>query len=214
MSEYEHVQNRINMASSFRKNAIYLFGAFTVIDSKGEDITSCFSPKLKEVLILIISRTVYSGGISSEKLSSLIWPDYMWENSKNIRNVTISSLRKALSGVNGLKIEFENGKYRAAIEDTCFCDLAEFSSIFKNPSREDVDLMIGILNRGVFLKDISTEVSDELKANTENEIIDFLEIQMPYYYQTGNYARASYLARILLESDPVHEKAIAILIKS
>lgn len=214
LSEYESVRDRISKVSSLRKNAIYLFGTFTVIDSKGEDITSCFSPKLKEVLILIISRTVYSGGISSAKLSSLIWPDYMWENSKNIRNVTISSLRKALSGVDGFKIDFEDEKYRASIEDTCFCDLAEYAKIYKNPSRENVDFIIGILNRGAFLKDISTEVSDELKVSTENEIIDFLEIQMPHYYQNGNYARASYLARILLETDPVHEKAIAILIKS
>ena len=37
---------------------------------------------------------------------------------------------------------------------------------------------------------------------------------MPEYYQAGNYVRASYMAIDLLAIDPIHEKAIAILINS
>ena len=214
LSEYESEQNSINTLSSLRKNAIYLFGDFTVIDCKGADISSRFSPKLKDILILIIARTIDSDGISSVKLSSRIWPELMWESSKNIRNVTINSLRNALSDVDGFKIVFEDEKYKVLLEDTCFCDLVEFAKIFKNPSRDNIDVMIGILNRGPFLKNASTELSDELKASTENDVITLLETQMPEYYQAGNYVRASYMAIDLLAIDPIHEKAIAILINS
>ena len=214
LSEYESEKNSISNASSFRKNAIYLFGDFTVIDSNGADISSRFSPKLKDILVLIIAKTIESDGISSVKLSSRIWPELMWENSKNIRNVTINSLRKALTDVEGFKIVFENERYKVSLEDTCFCDLLAFAKIFKNPSRDNIDLMISILNRGPFLKNASTELSDELKAKTENDVITLLETQMPEYYQSGNYARASYMALDLLAIDPIHEKALAVLIKS
>jgi DNA-binding SARP family transcriptional activator len=214
LSEYESEKNSISNASSFRKNAIYLFGDFTVIDSNGADISSRFSPKLKDILVLIIAKTIESDGISSVKLSSRIWPELMWENSKNIRNVTINSLRKALNDVEGFKIVFENERYKVSLEDTCFCDLLAFAKIFKNPSRDNIDLMISILNRGPFLKNASTELSDELKAKTENDVITLLETQMPEYYQSGNYARASYMALDLLAIDPIHEKALAVLIKS
>lgn len=214
LSQCESEQNSVKLASSSRRNAIYLFGEFTVINANGADISSRFSPKLRDLLILIIARTIYSDGISSVKLSSKIWPEFMWENSKNIRNVTLNSLRKALSDIEGLKIVFEDDKYKAVLDGGCFCDLAEFAKIFKNPSRENIDLMIGILNRGAFLEDTSSELFDDLKTNTENDAVTLLETQMPAYYHNGNYMRASYMARDLLAMDPVHEKALEVLIKS
>ncbi|WP_197464911.1 hypothetical protein, partial [Sphingobacterium populi] len=40
------------------------------------------------------------------------------------RGVTINSLRKALSTVEGIEIVYEHGHYRVVIDHPCYCDYA------------------------------------------------------------------------------------------
>ena len=56
------------------RNYIRLFGEFYVLDRDGNDITSLFTPKLKQLFILIMLHSSRGGfGISSKDLTRMIW---------------------------------------------------------------------------------------------------------------------------------------------
>lgn len=60
---------------SKQDNAIYLFGSFTIYDRKQKSIEYMFSTRLRNTLVIIIYHTYLNGGISSDKLNSILWPD-------------------------------------------------------------------------------------------------------------------------------------------
>jgi len=105
-----------------RADAIYLFGDFQVNDRDGNDITARIPAQQKQILLLLV-RYFDSPGLSTTRLSSILWPDKEEEKVKNSRGVAINHLRKALSGVDGLSIVFDKGCYRLEMKEPAYCDV-------------------------------------------------------------------------------------------
>ncbi|MEO6633485.1 MAG: kelch repeat-containing protein, partial [Mucilaginibacter sp.] len=80
-----------------RANAIYLLGEFTAYDKNSRDITYMFSPKIKQLFILILLNSNNETGVVSKKISTTLWPDKDVAKTKNIKNVTINHLRGILA---------------------------------------------------------------------------------------------------------------------
>ena len=56
------------------KNALNLFGDFQLLNSNGEDVSEAFTPKIKELFLLIVLFTLKTKkGIKTEKLTNEIW---------------------------------------------------------------------------------------------------------------------------------------------
>src|SRR3569833_2345558 len=70
-----------------RPNAVCLLGEFTVYDKHSRDITHLFSPKIKQLFQLIMLKSRENGGVTSKKISSLLWPDKDPARTKNIKGV-------------------------------------------------------------------------------------------------------------------------------
>ena len=70
-----------------------------------------FSAKLKQVFCLILQYSA-EGGITSQRLSNVLWPGRPAANVKNSRGVTINNLRKALGELDGIELIYEKGRFK------------------------------------------------------------------------------------------------------
>ncbi|MCL7987243.1 hypothetical protein M8998_04730 [Sphingobacterium sp. lm-10] len=189
------------------KNSIFLFGDFTVLDRRGNDISHLFSTRLRQVFCLILVHSD-AAGISSTLLSYLIWPDKPKDKVKTSRGVTINNLRKALSTVEGIEIVYENGHYRVAITSPCYCDYSVLrAQLAKNKDliAEDINLLI---RRGSFLLGSDDPLFDEAKSKLEDELISNLHKSIVELEKQQNWTLLFAAADLLIALDPVHEMGL------
>ncbi len=198
--------------STTRPNAIYLFEEFAVFDRNGNDISLTFSGQLRTILLLIVQYSV-KGGLSSQKLSNLLWPDKEEEKVKNSRGVAINHLRKALSELDGITLIFNDGNYRLILGQECFCDylyfLNEISKI--DPDRLSI---LNIASRGKFLQYVNDPLFDKLKDDTESKLITFLYKELDNSVSDQKYHEAIEIADIIFRIDPLDENALKVSVKS
>jgi DNA-binding SARP family transcriptional activator len=163
-----------------KKSAIYLFGGFQVYDSEGHDITALFTPTIKELFLLILlSSKKTDQGISSKKLTELLWPNKSESNARNNRNVNISKLRLLLHKIGNIDISNENTYWQMNIGDTVFCDYSFVinklsKNIHENIKKEEIYDLLNIVSRGEISPDIQTEWIEDFKADIANLLIDDL----------------------------------------
>ena len=90
-----------------------MLGPFRVCDRNGKDITLSFTPRLKELLLLLILHSEKdTRGISVKRLTELLWFDKEDNQARNNRNVTVRKLRVLLETVGDVDIVNENGTMR------------------------------------------------------------------------------------------------------
>lgn len=180
--DFSNTEN-LNYKKLQTKNSIKLFGGFFIYDKDGNEISTNLSPKLKEIFLLILLKSFnnHRSGITSEELSSIIWPDSSPESVKSNRGVAVNKIRKMLSSVEGIQLEFSDKLWFISLANDAFCDYAEYKKIYnthKKTGQLDNNLaenLLNILEGGEFLKAISYEWLDALKFAVNNEVIDLLK---------------------------------------
>lgn len=209
------------VVSVSKPNAIYLFGVFSSIDSKGKDITHLFSPKILKLFLLLVfnSTKLQSNGISSEQIHSILWPDSTDKNAKNLKNVALNQLRNILSDFEGLDIIYSNRKFILEYSDEFYCDYFAFISeleFYKNTLVDEKSLsrMVTTLNRGKFLEFINDEHFDSFKRNFEFEVMGIIPNEMKKFYGSKEYSDVIPLTEILLNIDPLNMDAFLYKIHS
>lgn len=197
-----------------RPNAVYMFGIFSSIDSKGKDITYLFSPKILKLFILLVfnSTKLQPNGISSEQIHSILWPDSNDKNAKNLKNVALNQLRNILSDFEGLKIVYSNRKFVLEYSDEFYCDYFEFTSeleFYKKNLVDETSLssMVTTLNRGKFLEFINDEHFDSFKRNFEFEVLGIIPNEIKKFYDSKEYSDVIPLTEILLNIEPLNMDA-------
>lgn len=204
------------------KNSVKLFGGLRIYDKDGKEIAQTLSPKLKEIFLLIIIRSIsnHRTGITSEELSSIIWPDASPESVKSSRGVAINKLRKVFSSVDGLDLEFSDKFWTAKMNNGSNCDYAEyleFCSSNKNANasiKDPVITLLNIVDGGEFLKGISYEWLDSIKFAINNEVIGFLKQYCDKEKAENNDETLLKLCDVILAFDPVDADAIKFKIKT
>ena len=190
-------------------NAVYLFGDFTVTDRNGEDISNYFTPQLQTILILLIQRNIK--GISSKRISTLLWPDKDEEKVKNSRGVAINSLRKVLSNLDGVDIIFEAGRYRIEFAPGAYCDYLDFSAALE---RKDIATVITVASRGKYLNWVDDALFDTYKDRVDNNIVPLLHSELTARQKGSDHLAVVEIADILLSIDPLDEKALLASVRS
>lgn len=199
-----------------KSNSIYLFGEFSAYDAKGKDISYMFSNRLKSALFVIIYYTLKNDGATSSNINSALWPDRSSDDSlKNLRGVTLSQLRKVLSEFNGVKIHYENARFKFIAEEHFYCDVLQFVELIhkKNIDLSDTTYMTdlkNILSRGLFLK--SETDFDEIYYLFKEEIDNHIESVLPFYvnqsYKDADYVTCIKLCDFLLQVTETNEFAL------
>lgn len=209
-------KNELNKIISYKPNSVYLFGDFKVFDKNGIDITKEFSPKVKQLFLLLFLNSFYShrNGINKEELSLILWGEYSNDQVKNNRNVTFSKLRKIFEKLNGIELKTQNNFYEIEIKDEFYSDFLEFLSLMNsnNFTIEKLEKIKSICERGECFYGFSYEWLDSLKTKfLENSINILLKLSKNH---NNDFNFDSYIGEIILLLDSVNEDGLSIKIKS
>jgi DNA-binding SARP family transcriptional activator len=193
-------------------NSLQLFGEFTATGRNGEDITSSFSGKIRQLLMLIMEGQD-RGGVTALHISNQLWPEKEYIQAKNIRGVTVNNLRKALSKMDGIELVYSSGRYLFSFDKEFRCDYIDFLSIMQDPE-SDMDTLLGILSRGNFIQGEKDPLFDKMNSKVESMTEPVILSEMASRYSLRQYQNAILCANILFKIDPLNEEALKYTVKS
>ena len=164
-----------------KKQSIYLFGGFQVIDKEGRNITGKFTPLIKELFVIILLHTLKDGkGISSIKLRETLWFDLNDESANNSRGVALSKLRQVLEQFGVVRIIKQNSYWIVEFGEGTYCDYYEALILMErlkdknNRTNKDIKRLIAIVSSGELLPNLQIEWIDSFKADFSNDLVDLL----------------------------------------
>jgi DNA-binding SARP family transcriptional activator len=198
-----------------KANAIYLFGEFTVRDKKNRNITYMFSAQLKQIFCLVLQYSTTEGGIASQRLSNILWPDKPADKVKNSRGVTINHLRKVLSELDGIELVYNKGYFKIELTGDFYCDYARCMYIISNNEEEKHrDELVEIISRGKFLQLSDHELYDSFKEEMEKKLEPVLILEMEKTYNAELFQTTIAFAEALTNIDPLNDIALTFLIRA
>jgi DNA-binding SARP family transcriptional activator len=174
---------KINITSTVPVNheQIICFGGLKVINSEGKDISLKFSPKIKQLFVLILLHSgLREKGISSKKLSDYLWPGMSVPKAKNIRGTNIQNLKALLASCSGMKLVFQDKLWKFEFADGYFIDLfyveaklyETLTSDSENIKNELPELLL-ILKKGTLFPNMSESWVDPYVDRMSDRIIEF-----------------------------------------
>ncbi len=194
-------------------SSIYLIGGFKIYNSKGLDITSAFSPTLKQLFLFLFLHTIQKGkGISSAKLDEILWSDKFGDSARNNRNVNVSKLRTILDELEGADVVNENSFWEIVLKNNIFCDYCVISNLLKKAkskslTESEILELISFLSVGEFLPSMHNEWMDDFKLRFTSEVIDGLSSLFNDVTVQHNISLRYHLAESILLYDPLNEEA-------
>jgi len=161
---------------------ISCFGGLKVFTPEGKDITLKFSPKIKQLFVLILLHSVGGRkGISSNKLSDCLWPGVSPQNAKNIRGTNIQNLKTLLAPCTGMKLVFQDKLWLLEFAENYFVDyaFAEAKLIELETNTDEEKLveeladLLPILKKGTLFPNMSESWVDPYINAMSNRILEF-----------------------------------------
>jgi two-component SAPR family response regulator len=201
-------------------NAVYLFGEFTVYDKNSKDITYLFSPKIKQLFVLILLNSKDEDGVVSKKISTTLWPDKDIIRTKNIKGVTINHLRNIIADIEGIELSYLNDTYCFILSENFFCDyfivIDEIKEINKANKQADLAVLnnFDLIARGGLLKYTQLTWLDEFKLAYEEALMPVILPQVRKVYESSDFKKALEITRIVLSIDPFNAEAIKYKLKA
>ena len=198
-------------------NYIQLFGDFKVLDKEGAEITNLFTPKLKQLFIIILLYSQRNkNGISTQELTDILWQGHSSQSSKNSRGVTIRKLRLILESLDSVQINFHIDRWSMAFSGSVYCDYIECLKLLKREKIHDTDFNLNfyhIIQEGELFKGESYDWLDDFKGFIGNNVVDILiKFVNELSIEQDNELILKLTDRILI-SDPVNDLALAFKLK-
>ncbi len=163
---------------------IRIFGPFSIINKKGENITHKLTPKLKEIFLILMVYSIDKrntiNGLSSEKLSDFVWSDADEGSIKNKRNLAIRRLRELLENEELGEIEFDNKRWRLQLDKKLGVDYIKWMNLRRKIidnselSENELDSFFRIVSKGKFLSDCNYDWLDDIKVWHNRESVKLL----------------------------------------
>lgn len=201
------------------KYHIILFGGFQVYDKNLHDITSSFSPLLKELFLLVFLYSFKNNkGISSEKLTEILWFGKSEKSARNNRAVNLAKLKALLEEIGPCELSKKTGYWKICFEGSQirsdYFDFLSITSSKKNLTKQKVIQLIEISQKGGFLLNAHYEWLDEFKAQVADIIMDTL---VAYGQKADIKPEAEFiihLADCVFNFDIVNEEAMILKCKA
>lgn len=199
-----------------KKSSIYVFGGFQAYDKEGNDVTALFTPTLKQLFILILLyQSRNEKGISSNKLTELLWYDKIGTSARNNRNVNISKLRILLEKIGEVQLGHYNTYWTIILGEGVFCDYVyakkQLRLFTAESTEEEVYKFLKTVSAGEICPDIQTEWMDVFKVDIENKLIDGLE-RLAKAQKNPNLLIL--IAETILKYAPLNEEALTLKCRS
>lgn len=174
--------SQINSSGSVTDEINYqliFFGGFQVFNKDFDDITNKFSPLLKELFLLIMLNTFKNNkGIASDKISEILWYDKSEKSARNNKAVNIAKLRNILGEIGGCELTKKTGYWKIIPENgknkSDYLDFLNITASKRNLTKQKINQLIKITEKGAFLHNVQYDWLDEFKASVSETIIDTL----------------------------------------
>ncbi len=172
--------DQFNHTSSIKSDyQLIFFGGFQVMDKKFEDITSHFTPLLKELFLLILLHTFKNNkGISTEKITEVLWYDKSDKSAQNNRAVNLAKLRTLLIELGSFELSKKTGYWKSIFDESeiksDYISFLHLTSSKTTLTKQKINQLIEITEKGPFLRNVQYEWLDEFKAMVSDTTIDTL----------------------------------------
>jgi two-component SAPR family response regulator len=158
---------------------IIFFGGFQIIDDKQNDITSKFSPLLKELFLLIWLYSLKNNkGISPEKLIEILWYHKDTRSAQNNKSVNLAKLKVLLNEIGDCKLTSDTGywkiKYDPIRLKNDYFEVMQILRAKKGINKKHIKHLIKITKKGPFLLNLNYEWLDSFKSDISDRIVDTL----------------------------------------
>lgn len=203
-----------------KKNAVFVFGDFTVYDKNGRDISYRFSSKLRSLFALILFYSTDNNRISTDRLTAELWPDKDSDSAKNTRGVTINRLRGILADISGITLYHQSSKWYFSFDSNFYCDFIEYKNIIsalKDNNRdenEDMTNFMEILKRGTLYPSLQESWIDVHKHEYESEIFKILWNYILKLNDNKKYSRLIEYADLYFMNDPLNEDVLKLAVSA
>jgi len=199
-------------------NYIQLFGDFKVLDRDGNDISSQFTPKLKQLFLIIMLYSQRSkNGISTSELTDILWQGHSSQSAKNSRGVTIRKLRLILESIDAVRINFHIDRWAMVFGGEVYCDYLECLKLLKREKIHDTDFNLNfyhIIQEGELFKGESYDWLDDFKGFVGNNIVDILLKFITELNVDIDTELILKLSDRILVTDPVNDQALVYKLKA
>lgn len=185
---------------------VRLLGGFKVTDMDGEDITSAFSPLMKQLLSIMILYSYSQNGISNAELKDLLWFDKSDDSYNNNRGVNLKKIRSCLEKVGDAEIVSHNGRWLFKVNEV-YCDYLEAMSALEK-SDVDAEHVLSMVDRGVLLPEMRYDWLDQFKSEYSEKVISALERLRTTAGDTASAELAIRLSDAVLVFDSLDEDSI------
>jgi two-component SAPR family response regulator len=200
-----------------QREQIICFGGLKVINQEGKDISLKFSPKIKQLFVLILLHSIgEEKGISSKKINDYLWPGMSAPRAKNIRGTNIQNMKTLMASCTGVKLVFEDKLWKLEFSDDCFVDVLfvekAISRVSFIPESDNsvVQLteLLQILKKGQLLPTIEESWIDPFVDKMSDRIIEFgLGIFRSHAHEKYDTVLLD-AAEVISLNDPLNEVAL------
>jgi two-component SAPR family response regulator len=205
----------LNSDKSNSKSTINLLGGFQVFDRDGNDISSVFTPTLKQLFVILLLKTIKNRrGISTTQLNETLWFEKSDDSARNNRNVSISKLRTILNTVGNIDIDQESSYWRINMSGV-YCDYLEVNMLVERQKEQKISIseseiahFILVVQRGDLLPEFQLEWLDEFKADFSNMVLDTLFEYSNLPEIQKKLQQLIDISDCILRFDPINENAI------
>lgn len=213
-------EQRVRFVASAQNKTeqIQCFGGLKIITSDGNDISQKFSPKLKQLFVLILLHSLGNEkGISSQKMSDFIWPGMSAPKTKNIRGTNIQNLKSLLASCSGMKLVFQDKLWKLEFADGYFVDLGYVNEKLSQLSGEnkiadaksELPDLLPILKKGTLLPDMKESWVDPFVDQMSSRIIEFCQHLLVSISDEKSDGLLLDLAEVISINDPLNENALS-----
>ena len=202
----------IDLPESDSANQIQLFSEFRAINNDGLDITTLFTPKVKELFLFVLLYTIRNrNGARISDLNEQLWPGIETKKIANNRAVTLNKLRKILVQIEGIEIVIQNQYLVAKMEPSFFCDYVEAIKLCQTSEkimRQQLETFFALVKKGRLLKGTTWSWLDDIRGLTGNQVIDNLLNLALIYKKENKLEKIDSISKRILDYDDLNEEAI------
>lgn len=192
---------------------ICCFGGLKVIDAEGKDASKKFSPKIKQLFVIILLNSVGGRkGIGSKELSDCLWPGMSPQNAKNIRGTNIQNLKALLASCSGIRLVFQDKLWLLEFADDYFIDFSFVEAWLNKPELDDIDQLanqlLPILKKGTLFQNMNESWVDQYIDRMSNQIIEYGLNLFRLLSEEKHEALLLEVAEVISINDPLNEPAL------
>ncbi|MGL1887142.1 MAG: hypothetical protein OCD76_11575 [Reichenbachiella sp.] len=194
---------------------VYLFGGFKLTNKSGKELTSLFSPKKKELFVLVLLYTFRKQGISSKEMANILWEGHSDDSAKNNRSTQVKRLREILIEDTGIRIAYKDKLWCIEMDEDVHWDFLRYQELlsdFELVTAEDATVVVEelmlVINQGVLLPHMHYEWLDPIKNHLSEEL---LEVLRPLFIENKFQLENQVLLRltnVVFSFDPLNELAL------